>query len=246
MLLFLAVTMESVGAQQTQDVYSRKNTFSLFAEYSNTSSHIFLGISRQRELADAGGAYARRLFQFKGTSFQYLAEVRPVTFESDPVTTENGTTTVTSGPGAGTSLTYTLTGTYGGKCRNETLAGSFSAGPQGSAGTYVEVFTCSRQWTFAQEFSPVGFRYSIRTRQTIQPFIVSTVGYMYSNRPIPLSTAGSFNFQFDFGAGIEVFRTKSRSMSFEARLHHFSNKNTAADNPGVDNLNYKVSYNFGR
>jgi hypothetical protein len=29
-------------------------------------------------------------------------------------------------------------------------------------------------------------------------------------------------------------------------LHHFSNKYTADANPGVDNINYKISYSFGR
>ena len=41
--------------------YSRLNTFGFFGEYSNTSSHILLGISRNRKLLDFGGFYTRRV-----------------------------------------------------------------------------------------------------------------------------------------------------------------------------------------
>jgi hypothetical protein len=227
--------------------YTRKNTFTLFGEYSNTSSHILMGASRQRVLADFGGAYARRLFQFKGQAFQYLVEVRPVTFESDPLQIVTETETVTTGPTAGTMTSFQLAEVGIGSCKTFTVSGTEPAFPPLFPGyNYTENANCGRQWTFAQAVSPVGLRYSMRTRRAVQPFVVSTAGYMYSNRPIPVADAGSFNFQFDIGAGVEVFRSKTRSVSVEARFHHFSNKNTANENPGVDNVNYKVSYSFGK
>ena len=74
----------SLSAQQTE-AFSRKNTWTMFAEYSNTSSHILLGVSRQRKIADFGGAYARRILHSRDSDFSYLAEIRPVLFESDPI-----------------------------------------------------------------------------------------------------------------------------------------------------------------
>jgi opacity protein-like surface antigen len=69
---------------------------------------------------------------------------------------------------------------------------------------------------------------------------------MYSTRPIPINGAGSFNFTFDLGAGIELYRSKTRSVRAEYRYHHISNDNTANENPGIDNGLIQVTYAFGR
>jgi hypothetical protein len=235
----------SAQANDGMDAFSRKNTWTLFAEYSNDSSHILLGVSHQRKIADFGGAYARRLFRAKGNALSYQVEVRPVVLESDPVSTLTFTETATTGSSAGETYTGTQMGPAL-ECHPYTDSGTVDAQPPTFPGyTYVEVQTCSRRWTFAQQFSPVGFKYSFGTRHAIQPFAVGTVGYMYSNKPIPVADAGSFNFTFDFGGGVEVFRSKTRSVSLECRFHHFSNKYTADANPGVDSLIFKASYSFG-
>jgi hypothetical protein len=72
---------------QQSDTFSRKNTFSIFAEFSPTSSHILLGAARQRILTDLGGAYTRRIVSFHGSDIGYRVEIRPVLFESDPIQT---------------------------------------------------------------------------------------------------------------------------------------------------------------
>ncbi len=83
-LLFLSA---SIARAQTGDssVLSRRNTFTVFAEYSNDSSHILMGVSENRKLAAFGGSYARRLWpsisETCGTSWRS----RPVLMESDPV-----------------------------------------------------------------------------------------------------------------------------------------------------------------
>lgn len=69
---------------------------------------------------------------------------------------------------------------------------------------------------------------------------------MYSTRPIPLEEAGSFNFTFDGGAGIEWYRTRAQSMRVEYRFHHISNDNTAGENPGIDNGLLQLTYSWGR
>ena len=63
---------------------------------------------------------------------------------------------------------------------------------------------------------------------------------------VPTVNAGNFNFTFDFGAGIELFRDHTRSMRVEYRYHHISNHNTALANPGIDNGLFQVVYSFGR
>ena len=78
---------------------------------------------------------------------------------------------------------------------------------------YVD--TCSRQWTIGEGMSPIGFQWNFMPRHKLQPFFIGHGGYMYSTQPIPISTAGSFNFTFDFGAGVELYRSKTRSVRAE-------------------------------
>ena len=233
----------SLFAQQT-DTFSRKNTWTVFAEYSNTSSHILMGAARQRKIVDLGGAYTRRVVRFWGSDLSYHVEVRPVMFESDPLEISNYTYTDTV-PGSNKSISFSSVGATLGPCIPSSGSISFppSNGQPGETETYHN--TCGRQWTFAQAFSPLGFKYSMRTRHPAQPFIVGTLGYMYSSRPIPVYNAEGFNFIFNFGAGVEVYRSKTRSVSLECRYNHFSNRDTAPANPGVDNVTFKASYSFG-
>ncbi|MGA2276685.1 MAG: acyloxyacyl hydrolase [Terracidiphilus sp.] len=96
-----------------------------------------------------------------------------------------------------------------------------------------------------EAISPVGFQWNFMPRHKLQPFFIGHGGYMYSTQPIPISTAGSFNFTFDFGAGVELYRSKTRSVRAEYRIHHISNHWTAHDNPGIDNGLFQLTYSFG-
>jgi hypothetical protein len=69
---------------------------------------------------------------------------------------------------------------------------------------------------------------------------------MYTTHPIPADNAGSFNFTFDIGAGIELYRTATRSMRVEYRFHHISNAYTAQFNPGIDSGVFQFTYAFGK
>jgi len=247
-LLWMVGAAGSVLAQEpgsVMDQYSRKNTFTVFAEYSNTSSHILMGASRERKLADLGGAYTRRVVRFWGSDLSYHVEVRPVLFESDPLETLIATIDGFPVGSPGGSTTTAVVG----KCEAGSGEVTFPGDPVGSPPTVEDYsVTCGRQWTFGQAFSPIGFKYSMRTRHPLQPFVIGTLGYMYTSRPVPVADAEAFNFVFDFGAGVELFKSekKGRSVSAEVRYHHFSNRDTAAENPGTDNIMYKVSYSFGR
>lgn len=224
--------------------FSRVNGWTIFTEYSNTSSHILMGASRQRELVTLGGGYSRRVVRFWGSQLDYHVEVRPVIFESDPLAIDTIVLTVPSSTGS-TSYTSLSATPIVQPCKPISGADTIAVTPYGpETETYVQV--CGRRWTFAQAFSPLGFQYSIATHHRVQPFIIGTLGYMYSSRPIPLSNAEAFNFAFDFGPGLEIYRGNKRSIAVECRFHHFSNRGTAQANPGVDNLMYKLSYSFGR
>jgi len=218
--------------------YSRLNTFGVFAAYSNDSSHILLGDVEQRRLLEFGFSYSRRLLQNGKVNWQYNAELLPVALESDPRVTSVETFT--------SPFQTIFTNTYApiGACHAD--SGSFNQTVNGVTTSYTYVDTCSRQWTIGEAMSPVGLQWNFLPRRKTQPFVDAHGGYMYSTQPIPIQGAGNFNFTFDLGVGLEFYRSKTRSIRAEYRYHHISNHDTAAQNPGIDNGLFQVTYAFGR
>ncbi len=248
---FLVLLMMTVWGQPSQAqppaqdhaanaYYARRNTLGVFTAYSNDSSHIFLGLSENRKLLDLGVSYSRRLWLNRVASWQYDAEVLPVTLESDPLSlyVDNQTS-----PSAETFVTANGPVV---SCSPETQSYSF-VGEGGVTYSGTETISCrGRRWTVGEAMSPIGLQWNFLPARKVQVFADGHAGYMYSTQAIPIAMAGSFNFTFDAGAGIEIYRMKSRSVRVGFRYHHLSNDGTAFYNPGVDNGLFQVTYCFGR
>ncbi len=223
--------------------YSRGNSFGVFTAYSNDSSHILLGASEDRKLLEFGVSYSRRLLQNRIVTWQYDGELLPVALESDPVlhVTEQELLPV---PGAVSSFSFIPYAA----CHAGSGIDTYTL--SGVVFSFKYVNTCGRQWTIGEGMSPVGFRWNFTPRRRWQPLIEGHGGYMYSTQPIPVLQAGNFNFTFDMGAGVEIFRPKraksQQSVRAEYRYHHISNHDTAGANPGIDNGVIQVTYVFGR
>jgi hypothetical protein len=240
LFLFSAV---SIHAQTDESKpIRRRNTFGIYVEYSNDSSHIIMGLAENRKIVALGGAYALRLWRSHVGDLRYIMEVRPVLMVSDPVTIDTQTDAYVDP--AGPTFTNVLKSEPGRGCRPGTFY-QIDKFPNQTI-DITDVVTCDRRWVFAQGFSPVGFQYGFRPGHRLQPLVTSTAGYIFSTTPIPVANAGSFNFTFDMGAGFEWFRTRNQSIQFEYRYHHISNAYTAVANPGIDNGVFKVTYTFGR
>lgn len=220
-------------------MYSRANTFGFLAAYSNDSSHILMGIAVNRKLLNFGATYRRRLLENDVVNWQYSAEVLPVALESDPVETQVTTVTPSSPP-----ITFRSSYSPIGACRAG--SGSYQLTIEGVTYNYHYVDTCSRQWTIGEGMSPVGFQWNFMPRRKLQPILLAHGGYMYSTHPIPTGAAGSFNFTFDFGLGVELYQTKTRSLKLDYRFHHISDRATTDVNPGIDNGLFTLTYSFGR
>lgn len=220
--------------------YSRRNSFGILIAYSNDSSHMLLGDSEQRKLLEFGGSYSRRLLIGRVVNWQYSAEFLPVAVESDPLTriVNNETS-----PAQGTVVINSKSPVI--VCHSPPYAYEFVDGDVTYSGT--ETLNCQgRRWTMGEAMSPIGMQWNFRPTSKLQPFLIWHGGYMYSTREIPVEAAGSFNFTFDFGGGLEIYRTQTRSLRFEYRYHHISNDGTATINPGIDNGLVQVTYSFGR
>ena len=254
-LLACLASSTLLPAQQpdTPAPYSRKNTFGLFAEYSNNSSHILLGSAQNRKLLNFGVSYSRRVLLSRSVDLQYLAEFRPVALESDPLTHIVSTYT-----GPPQNQTYSESFATSRHCVPITLtfAGLLPGGPyQGSPYTSTQTLTCgARQWTIGQAFSPVGLKLNLLPHRRLQPVLTILGGELYTTQPIPISNAGSFNYTLEIGAGFELYRSRepstslfgNRSLRAEFRYHHILNADTAQANPGIDNGLFHLTYAFGR
>jgi opacity protein-like surface antigen len=233
-----ASSLAQTGAESPY--YARKNTFGVFTAYSNDSSHMLLGITENRKLLDFGVSYSRRLLLNRIVNWQYNAEFLPVALESDPleqeVVNQISPTPVTQIFKDGLPVT----------CAPRTISYSSTDPVTGVTYSGTAVFSCyGRRWTIGEGISPAGLQWNFRPRHKVQPFFISHGGYMYSTQAIPVYGAGSFNFTFDLGAGVEVFRTQTRSVRAEYRYHHISNNSTATANPGIDSGLFQLTYSFG-
>jgi len=228
-------------AQNNSDggYFAPRNTFGILTAFSGDSSHMLLGTAENRKLLSMGVSYNRRLVLNRIVNWQYSGELLPVALESDPVLriTQNWTSP------------YVLTESYSSvppiHCTPGTGTYSFTA-TSGTVYSFNYADTCGRQWTIGQAFSPVGMQWNFQPRHKLQFFLNGHGGYMYTTQPIPVSSAGSFNFTFDLGGGVEFFRSHNHSVRAEYRYHHISNHETASTNPGIDNGLVQIAYTFGR
>jgi hypothetical protein len=241
--LAVLLILVSAAKAQTRDStsFGSKNTYSAFVEYSNDSSHIILGVAPNRKFASVGFQYERRLLSNRAFVWRYAAEFRPLILESDPTATL--TISIIAPPPA---ITITEPAAAAPQC----VAGQRTiSGTDPITGIHYSeniLTTCGRRWTYAQGLSPAGTRINLLPHRRLQPTASFLAGYMLSTKNIPVDSAGSFNFTFEFGAGLEYYQSQSRSIRFEYQIQHLSNAYTAETNPGVDNGLFKMTYNFGR
>lgn len=221
--------------------YTRKNTYGVFAAYSNDSSHIYWGTANSRKLATLGLSYDRRLFHNRLINVQYSAELLPLFFESDPLSI---LTDYQTKPTVQT-LVYPEAQLQG--CANYSQPYSYTDPNTGliDSGTYV-VRCVDREWTYGAGIAPVGFRVNLSPRHRTQFFLDGHLGVVNFTRPVPAASSGSFNFLFDMGMGLEFYRSHSKSLRAETRVHHISDNYTTTFNPGIDNVLFQLTYAFGK
>jgi opacity protein-like surface antigen len=221
--------------------FGSKNTFAAFVDYSNDSSHILLGSAEGRKFTELGFQYERRLKSGRHFAWKYTAEFRPLIAESDLTVLE--TTVQTSPP---PTQTFVATPVASPQCRTSSGSFSFMNPTTGVmyAGTYA--IDCGRRWTYVEGLSPLGTRINLLPHRRWQPTGSLLSGLLLSAKKIPVDTGGSFNFTFQFGAGVEYFRTPTQSIRLEYQIQHFSNAYTAQTNYGVDNGLFKLTYAFGK
>lgn len=224
--------------------YAPSHTWSVFSEYSPSSSHIILGVARERKFVTVGMAYTRNMYRGQHWDLNYLFEVRPFMLESDPVVTEQ-------------MLEADLPPPYGKQdqtmryvpavpvleiepcCFNDTF-------PYDGQNYYVDSRTYySRRWTYAGGMSPLGIKLNLMRNRRLQPIFMANGGFAISSRDVPMFKTSNGNFTFSFGTGFDIFERNGQVVRLQYRIQHFSNADLGGD-PGIDSQMLYVGYAWGR
>jgi len=243
--LWLLIALAGCSMTWAQDVggyYSNPKVLSGFVEYSNDSSHMLLGYADDRKISALGASFERRSFLRSGVSGAWVAEIRPLMTVSDP--TMNGFALhFPQQPQFSGNVIFTSQVPVDRPVTSAPFNVILVDQNQVYAGTAT--YIGGRRTTYVSAFSPLGYKLSAFPRKRIQPFVTGLGGFAISPRDIPVFNSSAFNFTFEFGGGVELFQTHTRSCRLEYRYHHLSNAGNGADNPGIDSGVLKVAYSFG-
>ena len=244
--LCLLISSSAHAASVPQEVtgdYSNRRVLSGFVEYSNDSSHMLLGYAQGRKIAAIGAAFEKRSFLSPNVSGAWVAEVRPYMSVTDPTM-------------KGITLRFPQQPAYSGTVQFTSAVPvdhPVSSAPlnvilvsQGQVYTGTATYIAGTRSTYVSSFSPLGYKLKAFPQHRLQPFVVGLGGFAVSPRDIPVFNSSAFNLTFEFGAGVEVFQSHTRSCQLEYRYHHLANLGNGAENPGIDSGVFKATYSFGR
>jgi hypothetical protein len=231
--------------------FSLNHSWSVFTEYSPDSTHLFLGISQDREFVSFGLAFHKRLALNRVWEFSWTPDIRPLMAESDPVRTgdnfsicvfPSGNTTQPCTPMSGYARIVPHQPVLIPMPETSKTSGAVAGQP------YYEDYTYhyGRRWTWVPSFSPIGFQGVFLPRSRIQPLLELTGGFAVAPRDLPLFDTSAFNFTFSFGGGMRMFGSLTHATEIEFRVQHFSNGYLGTNNdPGIDSRFIRMSYVWG-
>jgi len=245
-LAFVAVTGHAAAVhhrlRNPATAYAPAHSWSLFGEYSPSSSHIILGEAREREFITLGLAYTHNLLRTRHWDLNYLAEIRPLMAESDPVST--GYHIYINWPGqpvVDQTVHYVHEVPVLEKERSVNDTTFYIGGLP-----YILSLTTfyGRRWTYVGGMSPLGLKLNLLRHCRVQPTFQATGGFAASARDIPMFKTSAGNFTFSFGAGFEIFRRNGRSLRLQYRIQHFSNGYVGSSDPGIDSQMLYAGYSW--
>ena len=234
LLVLLSSARAQTAAHRTE--FTHRYSLGFFAEDMPNNSHILVGIVRRRQMIGGGAALTFRLLDRHGVEWDYLAEIRPLLVVGDP-------TVVSFDSNQYGHVLYSppLPVVDPGNLADPYNVGVYPYALNG----YIDA-KLSRQWTYTGGASPFGFQFNGLKHRRLQPEAMVNAGFLVSTREIPIQQSSYFNFVFQFGGGIEWYRTTRQSILLEYRIQHFSNGDLGTFNPGADGGLWKLTYRFGR
>jgi len=103
-----------------------------------------------------------------------------------------------------------------------------------------------RKTTFGFGFQPAVFRFIFMPEKRLKPFVQTGVGMMFTNNPLLVPDATSYNFTGDFGGGLQFYTEPKKAITFGYRYFHISNFNTTNFNPGYNANIFNIGFSYFR
>lgn len=101
-----------------------------------------------------------------------------------------------------------------------------------------------RAYAYGGGGSPIGVQLNFLQHRRVQPFLISSGGFLAFDRRMFQAT--QFNFTAELGVGVQVFTSRHHSIDFGYKYHHISNANRGNINPGMDSHLAFVGVSFFR
>ena len=104
----------------------------------------------------------------------------------------------------------------------------------------------TRRNVFGAGLSPIGFQLYFRPQSRVKPFVNTSGGFIFFKDQVPRLNGAQFNFTYDFGGGVQVFRDARRAFTFGYKYQRLSNGGRALNNPSFDGHVFSFGYSIFR
>ena len=111
-----------------------------------------------------------------------------------------------------------------------------------SSTTVGTVTTFKRGSAYGVGVTPLGLQLDFANRSRVKPFIHLNGGLLVFNKPVPLPDAGKLALIGETGAGVRVFTSARRALSFGVRFHHVSNGDRSGSNRGYNQFIFSAGF----
>jgi hypothetical protein len=104
------------------------------------------------------------------------------------------------------------------------------------------VTTFTRGTAYGAGVTPLGLQLDFANRSRVKPFVHVNGGLLFFNKSVPLPDAGRLALVGEAGAGLRVFTSARRAVSFGVRFHHISNGDRAGANRGLNQFVFYAGF----
>ena len=99
-----------------------------------------------------------------------------------------------------------------------------------------------RENTYGAAIHPAGFRFVFLPKRRLKPYFQTSVGFIFTQKPVPIPQSPTYNFSGDFGGGLMYSLDKRNTVNFGYRYFHISNMNIGEINPGYNANVFYIGY----
>ena len=103
-----------------------------------------------------------------------------------------------------------------------------------------------RETSYGFAVQPANFRFIFFPSSRVKPFAQVGVGFLVTNKAVPLPKSRNFQFTGDFGGGLIIHTSRKRALTLSYRYFHISNANLSGKehNVGFNANVFAIGYSF--